>query len=171
MPLWGKSDSLSSAGTVTVDYDAKTVTAIGADFVSTGIATGNVITFGDRGASGQAIVSGVTSATVLSIGSTSALSGSAISGAAYNISESPVYLVTDSNYTVGEVFGVDTDEAGVARTTSYAVTHAGWVGITSYTDTHGNLRVKHEVLVAMGKDADGNGGIDGDAADDDILLP
>jgi len=52
-----------------------------------------------------------------------------------------------SNFTV---YGVDATEVGVAATTAYAVSHEGWVGITTYTDTHGNLRVKSEVLVAIG---------------------
>ncbi|MBU89139.1 MAG: hypothetical protein CMA57_01920 [Euryarchaeota archaeon] len=53
-----------------------------------------------------------------------------------------------SNFTV---FGVDDTEVGVARAASSAYTpaHGGWVGITSYTDMHGNLRVKSEVLCAI----------------------
>ena len=31
----------------------------------------------------------------------------------------------------------------------YGVTHEGWVGVTTYNDTDGNLRVKKETLVAM----------------------
>ena len=31
----------------------------------------------------------------------------------------------------------------------YQVDHAGWVGVTTYIDNHGNLRVKKETLVAM----------------------
>ena len=49
-----------------------------------------------------------------------------------------------------DVFGVDSVEVGVAATTQYAVAHSGWVGIMTYIDTHGNLRVKSEVLVAGG---------------------
>ena len=52
-----------------------------------------------------------------------------------------------SNFTV---YGVDPTEVGVAATTAYAVAHGGWVGVTTYTDVHGNTRVKSEVLVAMG---------------------
>jgi hypothetical protein len=48
------------------------------------------------------------------------------------------------------VFGIDEIEAGIAATTAYAVAHSGWVGITSYIDMHGRLRVKSEVLVAGG---------------------
>ena len=47
------------------------------------------------------------------------------------------------------IYGIDTTEIGVAKTTAYGgVAHAGWVGVTTYTDTHGKLRVKSEVLVA-----------------------
>ena len=61
------------------------------------------------------------------------------------------------------VYGVDHLEVGVAATTDFAVGHSGWVGITTYVDTHGNLRVKHEVLVA--------GGIltTADSADEDLI--
>ena len=48
--------------------------------------------------------------------------------------------------------------SGAAR--KFAPAHSGWVGITSYIDGHGTLRVKTEVLVA-------NSTIDSDAADDD----
>ena len=62
------------------------------------------------------------------------------------------------------VFGVDDTEVGVARAASSAYTpaHGGWVGITSYTDMHGNLRVKSEVLVA-------GSSISADSTDDSIL--
>ena len=69
------------------------------------------------------------------------------------------------------VYGVDTDEAQAINSASgktaeqkqYSPAHAGWVGVTTYMDTHGNLRVKTEVLVAMGKDSGGLGGIQNDA--------
>ena len=53
------------------------------------------------------------------------------------------------------VFGVDATEIGVARTATgdarkYAPSHGGRVGITTYMDMHGNLRVKTETLVAIG---------------------
>ena len=56
-----------------------------------------------------------------------------------------------SNFTM---YGVDTTEQGVANGASgnarkFAPSHAGYVGITSYTDMHGNLRVKTETLVAL----------------------
>ena len=73
----------------------------------------------------------------------------------------------DTNYGVNEIFGVDTTEQTVATDakSQYAPAHAGWVGITSYTDQHGNLRVKTEVLVASSSITGGAN----DASDDTIL--
>ena len=71
------------------------------------------------------------------------------------------------NFAINEVFGVDTTEITVANAASgearkYAPSHAGWVGITTYNDMHGNFRVKSEVLVA-------GSSITGDSGDDTIL--
>ena len=49
--------------------------------------------------------------------------------------------------------------SATAEQKKYNPAHAGWVGIQTYTDGHGNLRVKTEVLVA-------GSSITGDAADD-----
>ena len=84
-------------------------------------------------------------------------------GASYVISQKPQSLLGQTQYTASSIYGVDNGEVGVAKTTAYSVTHGGWVGITSYTDQHGNLRVKTETLVAMGADSTGSGGISGDA--------
>ena len=69
-----------------------------------------------------------------------------------------------SNFTM---YGVDTTEQGVANAASgtarkFAPAHAGYVGISSYTDMHGSLRVKTETIVASSS-------ITGDASDDTIL--
>ena len=74
----------------------------------------------------------------------------------------------DSNYGGTEIYGVDEAEqqktnsgssTATAEQKKYNPAHAGWVGIQTYTDGHGNLRVKTEVLVA-------GSSITGDAADD-----
>jgi hypothetical protein len=49
-----------------------------------------------------------------------------------------------------QVYGVDVYEAGAAQNLKTKVAHAGWVGIITYNDMHGNYRVKSEVLVASG---------------------
>jgi hypothetical protein len=184
MSLWGNKDLVYSTGTIAVNLGTKTVTGtVGVvTFTTSGISTSDVITVGAGATYGYAVITGFTSTTI-SIASTGGfVSGltTVPAGTTYFISEEPLYTVVDSVYrapeskTVGYstspvftgVFGVDSAEVGVAATTPYAVTHSGWVGVTTYIDTHGNLRVKHEVLVA--------GGIEfaaGSDANDDTLFP
>tara|TARA_R110002012_G_scaffold135823_2_gene289792 strand:- start:495 stop:1571 length:1077 start_codon:yes stop_codon:yes gene_type:complete len=54
-----------------------------------------------------------------------------------------------------QIVGVSTGGVGSATSTAFE-TGAGWVGVTTYTDTHGNLRVKKEILVAMSGIQTGN---------------
>ena len=72
--------------------------------------------------------------------------------------------VLDTNYQGNEIFGVDVAEQQAIRedNSQYRPASSGWVGITSYTDNHGNQRVKTEVLVAKST-------ITADASDDTIL--
>jgi len=168
MSLWGNNDSVYSDGTIAVNLGTNTVTGtVGVvTFSTAGIKTGDVITVGTGATYGYAIITGFTSTTLSIANTANFVSGltTVVAGAAYNISEEPVYTLGDSIYrapeskTVGYstspvftgVFGVDSVEVGVAATTAYAVPHSGWVGIMTYVDTHGNLRVKSEVLVAGG---------------------
>ena len=118
---------------------------------------------------GEAIIVSVDSNTKCTVASTEFLiydptTGLIPTGTAYFVSGKPKSLLTDSNYSSTEVYGVDTTEQGVANAASgdarkYAPPHAGWVGIQTYIDTHGTLRVKTETLVAMSS-------IDSDASDD-----
>ena len=170
MALWGKKDDIYSAGTITVDYANKTVTGSGTTF--TALSVGDVISIGAGVTFGEAVVSAITSDSEISIASTQYLSGADISNVEWTASQKPKYTMHDSNYAASEIFGVSENEVGIARTTEYSVTHGGWVGITSYYDNHGNLRVKHEVLVAMSGITIGTAtttGAGGDAADDKIL--
>ncbi|MFZ9353880.1 MAG: hypothetical protein ACO25L_03600 [Candidatus Nanopelagicales bacterium] len=182
MALWGKKDSFSSGltGTITINLGTKIVTGTGTTFASAGISTGDVLVVGAGGTYGQAIISGVTSATQLSIGSTQFLipSGSGtIVGAAYTVTQKPKSTLHGQQYQTPDVksnkfsavFGVDTTETSVAagrtvggKKSAYAVAHAGWVGVTTYSDCHGKLRVKSETLVAFSGITTGTG----DAADD-----
>jgi len=182
MALWGNNDSVYSDGTVTVNLTTKKVERVGtsATFDTAGISTGNVISLGAGVTFGYAVISAVDSAGALSIASTdNFVSGlTTVTATVYNISQEPIYVLGDSHYRAPEqktdyfsgVFGVDNTEVGVAATTAvgskdaaYAVPHAGWVGVTTYYDTHGNLRVKSETLVASSS-------ITGDA-DDDARFP
>ena len=186
MALWGNKDLVYSTGTVDVNFGTKQITGtVGVvTFTTAGISTGNVVTVGAGATYGYAVVTVFTS-TTLSIASTAGfVSGlTTVTGSTYAVSEEPLYTVVDSHYRAPEakatgfstnpvftgVFGVDATEVGVARTTTvggkagaYGVAHSGWVGVTTYIDGHGRLRVKSEVLVA--------GGITNDA-DDDARFP
>jgi len=243
MALWGNNDAKGSGGTVSLDYGTLIVTGSGTTFGQVGAAaTGDVIRFGTAfGVNyGDAVIVGIASTTQLSIASTAGLSGDAISGANFEISESPKFAVLDSHLNqstgsstetitvlvsaattnagigtnvvfvnsltgvlAGDTFGsgaiskvvttvgatsvslastiasgiatgatitfsrvtgghetsiIGIEDAGVegARSTSFKLTHAGWVGITTYRDSEGNIRVKSEVLVAMSGITTGN---------------
>ena len=185
MALWGNSDAVYSDGTITVNLGTKKVDRVGTSATFTtatsGITTGNVITVGTGATYGYAVITAIDSAGVLSIASTEGFVAglTTVPATTYAISEEPLYVLGDSHYRAPEakttgfstnpvftsVFGVDSTEVVIARTASvggkagaYGVSHSGWVGVTTYIDGHGNLRVKSEVLVAAG--------ITGDAADD-----
>jgi len=169
MALWGKKDTVYSTGNVNVNVSTGVVTKQSGSIAWTagnGVKVGQVITV-DGTAEG--VIESIDTATQLTIG-TEYLPSSNISNKTYIITEKPKSTLFDPKYSAGDIFGVDNTEVGVAKTTAYSVTHGGWVGITSYVDSEGNLRVKTETLVAMGTgqdvagDAD-TGGISGDAED------
>ena len=80
------------------------------------------------------------------------LSGVAIAGTTFTVSQLPKSSILDQTYSETNT-DADTLVYGVAGadgvTAQYGVTHEGWVGVTTYNDTDGNLRVKKETLVAM----------------------
>ena len=243
MALWGNNDAKGSGGTVTLDYTTLTVTGSGTTFGNVGAAaTGDVIRFGTAFGVhyGDAVIVGIASTTQLSIASTAGLNGGAISGVAFEISESPKFAVLDSHLnqsngsdtetitvlvsaattnagigtnivfvnsvsgiTTGDIFvsgantrlvstfssvsvslastiaagiatgatvtfsrvtgghetavvGIGTEEMEASASTKFALTHAGWVGVTTYRDSEGNVRVKSETLVAMSGITTGN---------------
>jgi len=243
MALWGNNDAKFSGGTVSLDYATGVVTGSGTTFGQVGAAaTGDIIRFGDRTGTyyGDAVIVGIASTTQLSIGRTCGLSGAAISGVAFDISELPKYTIKDKRYQqfftdttenalvfdttasltagigtnivaiatttgiiVGDslisgsvskviasiasttvslastiasaiaagdpvkitrvtggyeasIYGVAEGGMDSAATTRYELSHEGWVGIQTYMDAEGNLRVKKETLVAMSGITTGN---------------
>jgi len=155
MALWGNNDAVGSGGTVSLNYATLVVTGTGTTFGQTGAAQeGDVIRFGVRGGGGtyfgDAVIVGIASTTQLTIGSTAGLSGAAINAAEFKVSQLPKYTVLDNHYSETNtdydslVYGIST-----ATTGSYHVSHEGWVGVTTYMGSEGELRVKKEVLVAM----------------------
>jgi hypothetical protein len=163
MSLWGKSDSLFSTGTISVDLSTKVATISTGTLPAAATIEGGVVTITGKG---SATIKERTGNTTFTIHNTTGLDGTPISGVAYNISDQPMYLPLDSNYGEEEIFGVDENEMQAARedNSQYRPQHAGWVGITSYTDQHGNQRVKTECFVA-------GSSITGDNDTDDTILP
>ena len=167
MALWGKKDTVYSTGNVNVNVTTGVVTRNSGTINWSSIEVGQVITIDGTH---EGIIESIDVATgnsaQLTIG-TEYLPSSNISNKGYEIREIPKSTLHDTKFAVGEIFGVDTTEIGVANAATgnarkFAPPHAGWVGITSYTDMHGNLRVKTEVLVA-------GSSISGDSTDDSIL--
>ena len=176
MALWGNNDNVTSRGTVTVNYDTKIVVGnaggSGTQFGTVGSAsTGDVIRFTKAGVYfGDAVITGITSARQLSIGSTAGLSGAAISASGFTVTQVPKYTINDSSYSrkvsalntaqsnEEYVFGVAEGGLASAAGGQYA-TGAGWVGVQTYMDNSQNpaqLRVKKEILVAMSGITTGN---------------
>ena len=162
MALWGNKDNVTSAGTVGLNYSTGVVTGSGSAFGASGSAQeGDVIRF-TKGAVyyGDAVIKTIASATSLSIGSTAGLSGAAISGADFTITQLPKYTITDSSFSEANDAGADeyvfgVADAGISTGTVYE-TGAGWVGVQTYMGVEGELRIKKEVLVAMSGISTGN---------------
>lgn len=180
MSLWGDKDLVTSTGTISIDFASKTVTGSGTTFTDHGVTQGDVINVGAGATYGFAVVDSVASNGSLAIYSTDYFVAGVTTvpaSTAFEISQEPLYAMADTAYAAPEVqtglstnpvtrvvYGIDEIEAGIAATTAYAVTHSGWVGITSYIDMHGRLRVKNEVLVAGGI-------LTTSDADDDTVFP
>ena len=169
MALWGNADNILNGGTVALNYSTGVVTGTGTSFGTTGYAqVGDIIRFGYRGNAlgdkatggtffGDAVIKTIASATSLTIGSTAGLSGAAIAATTFYVSQHPKYTIKDSTYSMNSnitsgdnfVYGTNATTASNVGTSGYEKTDAGWVGITTYNDSSGTLRVKREVLVAM----------------------
>ena len=166
MALWGNNDAVGAGGTVILNYSTGVVTGAGTSFGTVGAAsTGDIIRFGNRAGVyyGDAVIVSIASTIQLTIGSTAGLSGVAIANTTFTVSQLPKYTILDSKYSEASwgtddsyVYGVEEDGIEAAQNTSYQLNHTGWVGVTTYTDMHGNLRVKSETLVAMSGITTGN---------------
>jgi len=165
MALWGTKDTVYSTGNINVNVTTGVVTKQSGSIAWTsgnGLKVGQVLTVDGS----EGVIESIDSATQLTIG-TEYLPAANISNKTYEIREKPKSTLHDSNWGAGEIYGVDKTEITVANAASgnarkYAPPHAGWVGITTYNDNAGNLRVKHEVLVAGST-------ISADSGDDTLL--
>ena len=165
MALWGNNDNITATGIVTVNYSTREVTGFNAGFGESGkIQEGDVIRFGSLENPGtyfgDAVVVSIANTSQLTIASTSGLSGAAIAGTSYLASQLPKFAV-DGHYSERNTaysainYGVAAEGSADASGTVYE-TGVGWVGVTTYTDNAGNLRVKKEILCAMSGISTGN---------------
>ena len=168
MALWGTKDTVYSTGKVnctTAGVLSKQSGSI-AWTSGNGVKVGQVVTLATDGAGvGEGVIKTIDSATQITL--TNLNLPGAFTNVDYEIREKPSYTVQDSHWDPSDIYGVDTTEQSVANAASgnarkYAPPHAGWVGISTYLDQHGSLRVKHEVLVAGST-------ISADSGDDTLL--
>ena len=170
MALWSNNDAVPGLATAryTVAANAAadgtcTVTGTGSSFGLDGCAgIGTIIRFGAdaRGRTinvgsghtyfGDAVIVAVANSESITIASTSGLSQVGFTTSA-RFTSCPQSGVTDTVYQEKGVTDRDSVVYGIstAISGSYHVPHQGWVGVTTYVDMHGTLRVKSEVLVAM----------------------
>ena len=169
MALWGKSELIYNSGKVTINFSDKEIKRHSGtvDFVSAGIKAGDVFTVGAAGSLGSAVVSSVVGVHTVTIASTSDFvfsGGNTHTNQDYIVTQKPKYTLDDPKFNPPEinttgfstspvtinVNGVTTSEASEAISAGFGsfAQHAGWVGVTTYIDQHGELRVKSETLVA-----------------------
>ena len=171
MALWGKKDTVYSSGKVNCNAAGVLTRHSGSiNWTANDVAVGQVVTIGNN--EGQGIIKEIEGNHRIQLDPIRLdLPNGALSNKDYEIRETPVYEVNNpTQYGIGEIYGVDVAEAQTARAASgnarkYKPASSGWVGITTYVDTHGNFRVKTETLVAGG----GDGFITGDSSDDTVL--
>jgi hypothetical protein len=163
MALWGNKDNqnIGAAGTVYVSsWSDRTVTGSGTTF--TNFAAGDVIRFGDFQGTyyGDAVIESIASNTVCTIASTEGLDpnlgvfATGYGATTFVISQLPKYTTSDSSYKEPNsdshklVYAVTADNIDATGQLSPGP-GAGWVGIQTYTQSDGTMRVKSEILVAM----------------------
>ena len=168
MALWGNKDNVLNGGTVALNYSTGVLTGTGTSFGAANYAqVGDVIRIGYRGNSlgsktagtyfGDAVIKSIASTTSLTIASTTGLSGAAIAATTFYVTQHPKYTLDNNTYSMNSnitsgdnvVYGTNATISGNVGTSGYEKSDAGWVGITTYNDNSGTLRVKREVLVAM----------------------
>jgi len=167
MALWGNNDNVltASAGIITASGFNGEVLGTGTTF--TNYTVGQTLTLGVGQTAGFGVIKSITSNTELQMhddlgGSLDELvqtyTGSTDS---FIVGDRPISATSDPNFAptssnaqrgyTSKVYGVNASIQQVRQATDskFTPTHAGWVGVTTYVDTHGNLRVKSETLVAM----------------------
>jgi len=169
MSSWGNQDNVAAIGTVTAYAGNSSVNGSSTAFTSN-VKDGDYVFI-----TGQKFqVARVTSDTALELTS----NGKAASGATLYIQQGPKYIanvaISENQYTIQRVYGIDRQEVAVANTAANA-SHTGWVHFYDYTDANNSYRRKSEVLVAMSKNFASNSTfhvqVAGYDANDDTVAP
>ena len=140
MALWGNKEALALTGTVATTNGSATVTGTSTVF-RTEAQVGDVITVNSTFAK----IVGITSNTALTISPAWSIANT--TGVSATLEQSPKWLAAGSDETVqsvAKIYGVDVAEATANNEIP------GWVYTNVYTDMHGNIRRKTEVLAAIG---------------------
>ena len=186
MALWGNNNNIDNVGLITgFSYDTKVIFGAGTSFGETGSAqVGDVISVGVRSDSGtyygNVVIVSIAGTQECAIAKTEALVSESIAdlsavtssaGTSFYVSQMPKFALDDlqndryrnpgSDYESDcYVYGISTSAINGGLSASYAVDHEGWVGVQTYLDNTGALRVKKEVLVAMSGITTGDFGVD-----------
>jgi hypothetical protein len=140
MALWGNKDALALTGTVATTNGSATLTGTSTLF-TTEVQNGDVVRV--NGTLLKVVV--ITSNTALTISPTWSIANT--SGVSATARQSPKWMPAGSDKTVQSAaltFGVDAGEATANNEIP------GWVYTNVYTDMHGNIRRKTEVLASIG---------------------
>lgn len=139
-------DAAETLVNLSITGTATTNAGIGTNIIPVIAPTGLIV--------GDLLVNGGNNISITTIGASTISLGSTIS-----VGIATGATLTFKRYVDGydkQVYGISSD----AVPASYrGYTHQGWVGVTTYVDCHGNLRVKSEVLVAMSGIQTGSNGI------------
>jgi hypothetical protein len=138
------------------ESSAETLNILSTTATAPGVGAGVATVFVDSVANvivGDILTSGSATGTVASVGTTSVSLGSTIS-AGIATGATVAFTRVTGGYN-SYIAGVSTTGVGLAQSTAYEV-GTGWVGVTTYKDAEGNLRVKKEILVAMSGIQTGN---------------
>ena len=141
-------DASRSLVTLSITGTATTNAGIGTNVIPVVPPTGLI--------AGDLLVNGASNIIISTLGTTTISLASTISSG----------IATGATLTFKRyVNGYDKQVYGISTSTQYVAigysgyAHAGWVGVTTYTDMHGNLRIKTETLVAMSGITTGSDGI------------
>jgi|TARA_A100001201_G_scaffold111286_4_gene95237 hypothetical protein len=185
MALWSNNDnigvsSINALANVGSGLGIVTVTSAGAVTGGIGVCTftnlevGNTILLGAGQTSGFGVITSIASDTSMSITTSAVDDRDFAAGNNYttrhmkfstqpvSVDEDPAYAPSSADDQRGynsKIFAVTEGilgEPGGRSDYLDAVSHGGWVGVTTYTDNHGELRIKTETLVAMSGITTGN---------------